>query len=318
MMSDKRSLHTSEKGFTLLEMMVAITLVMMMAAGIWSVFRTSLRTWSRGTEYIDASQRQRNILDMVRKQLASAYPLTAQSDAAMAIMPSPIFQGTETSLLFVSLNSLRFQDSPGLTLVNYQVDQDVDGAYILQEREERFLGQIPDPESDTDAAGTKALFANLTQCYFEYRTSDENEDPWIREWNAEERGRLPEAIAVTLAGVDMDGNTRNHHIVVPIHATQGSSMMNIMNQAGIRTVRGGRMGGSVSARGAGGELDGNLQEMLRRRMERGAGRELNREYQDLLRRRLEGGRGPGRGPNREIDERLQEIIRRRLEEEQRR
>ena len=81
MMPEKRSIHATEQGFTLLEMMVAITLVVLMAVGIWSVFRTSLRTWSRGTETIDASQRQRNIQDMVRKQLASAYPLTAQPDS---------------------------------------------------------------------------------------------------------------------------------------------------------------------------------------------------------------------------------------------
>ena len=218
----------SEKGFTLLETLVAVTIVAMIAVGIWSVFSTSLRVWARGTEYIDASQRQRNILDMIRKQLASAYPLTAPPDPnspnpVSPILSNPIFQGTETSLHFISLNSLRFHDSPGLTLVNYEVTQGPEGAAILVEREEQFLGQIPDYESETDLADMLPLFGNLTQCYFEYRSEDEGE-PWVREWDAEERGQLPEAVAINMAAVDTVGNARSYNIIVPIHAKQAAGM----------------------------------------------------------------------------------------------
>jgi prepilin-type N-terminal cleavage/methylation domain-containing protein len=217
MISEKRRTIQSEKGFTLLETIVAVTLVAMMAVGIWSVFRTSLRAWSRGTEYIDASQRQRNILDMVRKQLASAYPLSAPPDLASPVVVHPIFYGTETRLSFISLNSLRFHDSPGLTLVNYEVTQDPQGAYILHEREEPYLGRIPDPESEIDLAGITPLLDNLVQCYFEYY-SQEGEEPWVREWDAGVRGQLPEAVAVNMEAVDTDGNTRSHQIIVPILA----------------------------------------------------------------------------------------------------
>jgi prepilin-type N-terminal cleavage/methylation domain-containing protein len=236
MISEKRRTIQSEKGFTLLEMLVAVTIVAMMALGIWSVFRTSLRAWSRGTEYIDASQRQRNILDMVRKQLASAYPLTAPPDPNSPNPVSPIssntiFQGTETSLHFISLNSLRFHDSPGLTLVNYEVAQGPEGAAILVEREERFLGQIPDYESEIDLAGMTPLFGNLTQCYFEYLSEDE-EEPWVREWDAQKRGQLPEAVAINMAAVDTDGNTRSHQIIVPIQATRAALQTNILIRRG--------------------------------------------------------------------------------------
>jgi len=227
MISEKRRTIQSEKGFTLLEMIVAVTLVAMMAVGIWSVFRTSLRAWSRGTEYIDASQRQRNILDMVRKQLASAYPLSAPPDLASPVAVHPIFYGTETRLSFISLNSLRFHDSPGLTLVNYEVTQDPQGAYVLHEREERYLDRIPDPESEIDLAGITPLLDNLDQCYFEYRSNSDDEEPWIREWNAAERGQLPEAVAINMAAVDTDGNTRSYQIIVPIHATRAALQTNI-------------------------------------------------------------------------------------------
>ena len=310
MMQEKRSAHISEKGFTLLEMMVAITLVAMMAAGIWSVFGTSLRAWSRGTEYIDASQRQRNILDMVRKQLASAYPLTAPPDPDAAAIPNPIFQGTETSLRFVSLNSLRFQDSPGLTLVNYQVTQDSDGAFTLQEIEERYLGSLTDSESDIENSGATPLFGNLIQCYFEYRSNDENEDPWIREWDAQERGQLPEAIAVTMEVLGPDGNRRNNHIVVPIHATQGTLQGNILNQSIIRNaireerMRGMEAGGAVERGFEGSRFEGRPERKpgMPARKPGAPGREFIG--------------GPGTGPGMERNEELRELLRRRLEREQ--
>jgi prepilin-type N-terminal cleavage/methylation domain-containing protein len=277
MISEKRRTIQSEKGFTLLEMIVAVTLVVMMAVGIWSVFRTSLRAWSRGTEYIDASQRQRNILDMVRKQLASAYPLTAPPDPnspnpVLPISSNLIFQGTETSLQFISLNSLHFQDSPGLTLVNYEVAQGPEGAAILVEREERFLGQIPDYESETDLAGMTPLFGNLTQCYFEYLSEDE-EEPWVREWDAEERGQLPEAVAVNMAAVDTDGNTRSHQIIVPIHAKQAALTTNILGRGGTVPRAPGRgMGRDIEFNTDEDEFEGDPGRrpgyILRRRLER--------------------------------------------------
>jgi prepilin-type N-terminal cleavage/methylation domain-containing protein len=234
----------SEKGFTLLEMLVALTIIAMIAVGLWSVFRTSLRVWARGTEYIDASQRQRNILDMVRKQLASAYPLAASSvpispdpnspDPLPPILSNPIFQGTETSLHFISLNSLSFHGSPGLTLVNYEVTQGPEGAVILVGREEPFLGQIPDYESVTDLAGMPSLFGNLTQCYFEYRSEDE-EELWVREWDAQERGQLPEAVAINMAAADTVGNTRSYKIIVPIHAKQTASGRALSGDIGFNT-----------------------------------------------------------------------------------
>lgn len=310
MMSEKRSAIQSEKGFTLLEMIVAVTLVVMMAAGIWSIFRTSLRAWSRGTEYIDISQRQRNILDMVRKQMASAYPLATPPDPALPVAGNPIFHGTETSLHFISLNSLRFHESPGLTLVNYEVTQDPEGAYILEESEEQYLGQIPDFESEMGYPGTTRLFGNLTQCFFEYR-SDDDEESWVLEWDAQERGQLPKAIAVNMTSTDMDGITRNHHIIVPVHATQGTLQMNILNRATIRQyIR----GGGLPGRGTGRQLELDIEDRIQGR----PGRKPAGGF----------GRGSGRGPDermREMGERLremgetpQDILRRRLEREQRR
>jgi general secretion pathway protein J len=220
-MTPKGPLIISEKGFTLLELIVAVTLVALMAVALWSVFRISVRSWSRGTEFIDANQRHRNILDMVRKQIASTYGLLAPVDPSSGMARYPIFNGTDTSLRFISLNSLQFQDNPGLTLVDYEVTQNSQGEFSLIEKEGRYLNQIPDQEESVGQGRAISIFGNLVGCSFQYFDPGDNDNPsqWVKEWDGQKIGRLPVAIAMSMIYRDPKGSTQNRYLVVPIRAT---------------------------------------------------------------------------------------------------
>jgi prepilin-type N-terminal cleavage/methylation domain-containing protein len=219
--------HRSEQGFTLLEIIVAVTLVAMLAVGLWSVLRISIRTWSRGTDFIDTNQRHRSIIDMVRKQIASAYNLSAPADPILGIAPYPIFNGVETSFQFISLNSLQFQESPGLTLVTYEIAQGSKNDCSLIEKESRYLGQIPDLLNPAIGERTTPILENLTSCLFEYFDPGNNDNPsqWVREWDAMKIGRLPSAVSITMISRDPGGNMANQRMVVPIQASIGDSRM---------------------------------------------------------------------------------------------
>ncbi len=304
--SHKKPTIRSEKGFTLLETVIAVTLVAMMAIGIWSVFRTGIRSWARGTENIDASHRHRIVYDMVRKQMASAFPLAVPVDPNFPDVTYPFFNGTDTSMQFVSLNSLRFQDNPGLTVVHYEASENLDeGGYSLLETEDRYLGDESASLEETDLTGSILLFDNLTNCYFEYKNSgtDENAEQetesWVREWDAQQQGQLPEAVAMVLEATDADGNVRTHQLIVPVHATEVYTQNRARNASGIRRLRG-RRGQTAAALGEaaaevlGEEGASNLirELMLRDRMggRRGLGTRGGRLFQ--------GGPGmdPGAGP----------------------
>jgi len=256
----------SEKGFTLLETIVAVTLVAMMAVGIWSVFRTGIRSWARGTEIIDASQRHRIIYDLVRKQAASAFPLAAPVDPAFPNITYPLFRGTETSMEFVSLNSLRFQESPGLTLVNYEMSPDQEGTgYSLVEREKRYLGQTLDSSEDIDLPNSISLFENLSNGWFEYKNPDveEDEESWVREWDAQQQSQLPAAVAMNLESLDANGNVQTHQIIVPVHATEEYTRSNARNTSNIRRL--GRRGSAARAADENSTSDLQRERILRNR-----------------------------------------------------
>jgi prepilin-type N-terminal cleavage/methylation domain-containing protein len=284
----------SEKGFTLVETIVAVTIVAMMSVGIWSIFRTGIRSWARGTEYIDESQRYRNILDLVRKQMASAYPMMAPTDPDSPGPSYPIFQGTETRLNFISLNSLNFQESPGLTLVNYEVVPNAEGDYSLVESEARYIGELPDAEENAVPVNTIPLFKNLTECHFEYRKSDDDPDnpgEWVTEWDGQEIGKLPVAISMNMLATDTNGSTLNRNIFVPVHAPEGNTQLNTLNLAGIRG-GGGRGRGLRLQPGEGGRRGRGDDTGRERGMGPGRGRDMGPGGDSGA----EPGRGRGMGP----------------------
>jgi prepilin-type N-terminal cleavage/methylation domain-containing protein len=211
--------HSPESGFTLLEVLVSVTLVAVMAVGLWALFRISIRSWSRGTGFIDANQRYRSILDSIRKQMASVYPLYTPMDLQTGSMIYPMFSGDENNLRFISLNSLQFRESPGLTFVSYEVTQDSNSEYSLIERETPYTGQPPD-EAAMGISRTTTIFENLVECGFEYFDKGDGSNPpqWVSAWDPQKLMRMPLAVSVTMTSRDSQGVSLSRRIIAPISA----------------------------------------------------------------------------------------------------
>jgi general secretion pathway protein J len=222
-----------DPGFSLIEMLIAVTLVAVMAVALWAVLRISISSWSRGSEEIDANQRHRSILDLVKKQMASIYGLIAPVDPQAASAIYPIFVGNPTSVRFVSLNSMRFQDNPGLTMVAYDVVADREGGYSLTEREQQYLGL--DDGSDSlfgrEDRGSTRIFDNLDSFAFEYFDLGGGDLParWVKEWNGRLSGRLPGAISMTMVSRDARAGLLNRQVVIPILAKPYDQRLNFVN-----------------------------------------------------------------------------------------
>ena len=235
-MKNGRSTRKSRdiEGFTLLEMVVAVTLVAIIALALWAVLRISIASWQRGTRFIDENQQHRAMLDLVEKQLASTFgviaPLDLQGDGGLY----PIFFGTDTGIQFVSLCPLRFQEHPGLTLISYEIIPGDGGEYSLVEREGKYLGVDPTQSVSFDQTEQPAItvFAHLAGAFFEYFDPGNNNDmpaQWLSAWDAKELGRLPSAISMTLTLRQGDGGTRSRQIVFPVLAQPYDSRLNFQD-----------------------------------------------------------------------------------------
>lgn len=224
---------TAERGFTLLEMIIALTLVAMMSVTLWGVLRISIRSWQAGTDSIDNNQQHRVTLDLVQKQMASIYGLMTPVDPQRGGPAYPIFAGSEMGLQCISLNSLFFQENPGLTMVSYEVARDRRGNYSLVEREQRYLGIDPLRESlfDRKDLRTTVIFDNLISFAFEYFDPGSTDRPsqWLREWSTKDLLRLPAAISMTMIALDPNGERFSRHMVIPVLAKPYDPRLSFVN-----------------------------------------------------------------------------------------
>lgn len=146
-------------GFTLIEVIVAFTILGLMAAMVFSSLRFAVNSYQRSQERIEAAARQRVLLDHVRRQLGSLYPLRPTGSfaqialeqggpsgsaglpgAGASVVQFPLFYGQFDTMTFVSVVPLILKDSPGLTIVRYGVAEDEFGERYLGTMEGRFSG----------------------------------------------------------------------------------------------------------------------------------------------------------------------------------
>lgn len=218
-----------ENGFTLLELLIAITLIAMMSVGVWTALDLCIRSWTRGIETIETNQRERNTQELVRKQIASAYPLIPSIGFSFdplhpqnTVIPisaafTPIFHGGENSLRFVTPNSLLSMDSAGLVLAEYEAEVDSDGNIFIVQREMPYTGQNA---NDGGFTSSVYVFYNLKECTFEYYSYGDADNPaeWLTEWDTASRRHLPAAVRISMLYKDADRGSPGSQMIIPLHA----------------------------------------------------------------------------------------------------
>jgi general secretion pathway protein J len=91
-----------QRGFTLLELLVAITLLGVLMAALFGALRLGARVWEIGEDRLDASARVQVVQDFLRQQLGQTVPLTEITDDPRA-SGAMLFAGEREGLRFVSL-----------------------------------------------------------------------------------------------------------------------------------------------------------------------------------------------------------------------
>lgn len=87
-------------GFTLLELLIAITLLGLLIAALFGGLRLGAAAWERSEERLDESARLQVVQNFLRERLAQAYPLSADDEAGGFRLA---FAGTGDALRFVTL-----------------------------------------------------------------------------------------------------------------------------------------------------------------------------------------------------------------------
>src|SRR2546430_17234075 len=88
-----------EAGVTLIELMIAITLVSAISAGMLMAMRTSLLTLDKTTARLQLNRRVMSVEQIMSRQIGGLMPVLGRC-------PGPVFVGTPTTLRMVSSYSM--------------------------------------------------------------------------------------------------------------------------------------------------------------------------------------------------------------------
>ncbi len=225
------------EGFTLIEMLVSVTLIALIALCVWGALRITITSWKHGTDSIDANQQRRTTYDLMEKQVSSMSSLLPPPDPDTGIGQYPIFVGSDSAMQFLSPCAFRFQESPGMTFAEYDIVPDQEGGYSLIEKDSPYLGGDP-TQAEVAATGDESgitIFDHLASASFEYFDpgTQDTEPQWVTDWNGLDYMSLPAAVKITLVARDASGGTRDRQIVIPIASKINNTLVGFMNPAGL-------------------------------------------------------------------------------------
>lgn len=204
-------MRRSQRGFTLIELIIAITLVAAIATGLLFAMRTSLLAMERTQARLDQNRRASAIQQLVYSQLGGAIPASGLCGGAL----TPIFRGSPSQLLMVTTYS-RTEGARGYPrIVSYRAEPEPGGTFRLVADEFLFSGPastdalclpggVIRPIASTER--TLVIASALAYCRFYYRLmvpSTGLGGPWRENWISNE---LPAAIRIDLAPARADAS----------------------------------------------------------------------------------------------------------------
>jgi general secretion pathway protein J len=185
----------SRHGFTLLELLLAMTILGTVVLVALGAFRIGQRSWEKGDAVAENNQRLRVAVERMRQQLSAATVYLGPEEEGGAIG----FMGEARTLRFVSRISLIPNREQGLVLVHYRI-LGTDGrqqTLAFSEQPVLTLGSIPADEPDADTY--HPLLTGLADAAWQYRGSDDGRGaPWRESWDAGDALALPAGVRLQL------------------------------------------------------------------------------------------------------------------------
>jgi prepilin-type N-terminal cleavage/methylation domain-containing protein len=175
----------SSRGFTLLELLISITMLALITGIMGWTLNMAHRTLDKGERKIHYLEREKISYSLVESQILSLFPYQYDDEGEKKLF----FFGGKDKLMFASNYSL-WRGTRGNTFVTYDIQTNEKGKQFLQITE-----QIIGLETKDETI----LFDDCTSINFEYFLKNAFEEgKWVDQWPADEKG-LPDKIKINIA-----------------------------------------------------------------------------------------------------------------------
>jgi general secretion pathway protein J len=183
-------MRRAERGFTLLELLLALAIVGALVVIAFSGVRVALAAWRQGEDRAEAHQHIRSVALTLARSISAAYPYHAPRGDTPT--PGLLFTGTESRLEFVTQAAPYPASIPvAFTAVVLELgDSDEHRGLVIRQR------VLPNRDPFTDAV---LVFNDPTLTELSFGYLDEG-GAWQTTWDTGVSKRLPRAIRITVGG----------------------------------------------------------------------------------------------------------------------
>jgi general secretion pathway protein J len=171
----------ASQGFTLIEVLVALTLLGLMSIFLFGSFRFGVRAWEAGSKRIDELADVEVVQNLLRNELSEATPLVAQRPPSQA---ESTLAGSSSGLRFVA--PLPAHRGIGGYYLFWLSASDSSGHGDLMLRWRVYRPDMVLEEAESDE--TTLLLHQVTDARFDYfgRVHDQAEPSWHESWNGQD------------------------------------------------------------------------------------------------------------------------------------
>jgi len=233
-------LKRGAQGFTLLEVMVTLTILGFILLMVFGVFRLGVSAWEKGDSTRDESQRIRMVPQMIIQQIKSVVPYKIKTEKAEGDYLA--FEGKSRSLKLVSALPIRAGRPEGLVYAVYEFKEGGKEGGRLILYEQRVLNRDFFSDPPKEELGV-ALLEGIAEVRFEYYREEDAEKnrtaEWVGEWNAKEEKELPKALKLTItpAGGKTEKEKSPLTLLTPIPANRFEEVRTVAPGVGRRAIR---------------------------------------------------------------------------------
>jgi len=186
-----------QRGFTLVELVIAMALLGAMMVLLYSGLTFGLRGWDAADANGRRTADRRIAFNFLRREIGETFPMRFKDSMTLKMA----FEGRENSLRFVSSRPAGISAS-GLSLVGLQVEEGAD----RRARNLVMRRAMPDDAAKDfgplDKAETSILFEGIDSVAFQYYGSENDftEATWVDSWDF--AARIPQMVRVRIKVAD--------------------------------------------------------------------------------------------------------------------
>jgi general secretion pathway protein J len=191
--------HSPQRGFTLVEVVIALTIVATLLVVMFGSLRVGMAAWQRGDERAEVLERARSLTQIVTRSLGAAHPyMTSPQGRESARL---LFEGAPDRLAFVT-GAPPFPTAAPIAFTAVTLSQDVGQVPGLAVRQKPLPNEKPfDPD-------LQPALVDGTVSDVRFRYLREPDHVWTDRWDAVQERALPAAVEVTLSIVQAGRTAR--------------------------------------------------------------------------------------------------------------